>query len=273
MQKRFIVLIDFSEYSDNLLKYAADWSRQVGAELLLVHKTEFAVSGRLSEQKIEGIRKRRISEGLEKLQELRRSVLPDTAYNVTYKVVPYHLTAALSKLSEEPYENTTFVGLKGTGLLKRLFLGSVAVKVIEKAKNLVVAAPKDVEGFPPEKLFVGLREEHPLNVQALKSLLRLFGEKAPAIIFFTVANPNKDIAEKEKYLAEVAKQFAPEINSTFSVYQGAHFTGQIKKMIGDRKKEVLVVQKGSRFLQDRLFRKFLINELIYNGKTPLIILP
>lgn len=36
---------------------------------------------------------------------------------------------------------------------------------------------------------------------------------------------------------------------------------------------MLVVQKGSRLLTDQLFRQFLINELVYEGQTPLIVLP
>lgn len=39
MNKRFIVLIDFSEYSSNLIKYACDWSQEANAKILLHHQT------------------------------------------------------------------------------------------------------------------------------------------------------------------------------------------------------------------------------------------
>jgi hypothetical protein len=39
MEKRFIILVDFSAYSENLIKYACDWSKQVNAELHLIHQT------------------------------------------------------------------------------------------------------------------------------------------------------------------------------------------------------------------------------------------
>jgi len=34
----------------------------------------------------------------------------------------------------------------------------------------------------------------------------------------------------------------------------------------------LVLQQGSRSLQDQIFRKFMINELVYSGISPLIML-
>src|SRR5690606_5334945 len=39
MGKRFIVLIDFSSYSGDLLKYAYDWSKKAGGKLVLAHNT------------------------------------------------------------------------------------------------------------------------------------------------------------------------------------------------------------------------------------------
>ncbi len=39
MNKRFIVLIDFSAYSRDLIKYACDWSQEANAKILLHHQT------------------------------------------------------------------------------------------------------------------------------------------------------------------------------------------------------------------------------------------
>jgi len=39
MKSRFIVLIDFSPNSEQLLRFAHDWSKRVGAELLAFHNT------------------------------------------------------------------------------------------------------------------------------------------------------------------------------------------------------------------------------------------
>lgn len=273
MQKRFIVLVDFSEYSANLLKYAYGWSRLIDAELLLVHKVDFVTSARLSDEKIEGLQNRTISEGIEKLKEFSYSTLPDTDADIRYKITLYNLVEAVSELLKEDYNNLVFAGLKGTGLLKKLFLGSVAVDIIEKTNALLVATPKEVERFSTEKLFVGVREEYPLNVEALRNLLLFFGQNRPAVNFFTIAKPKDNIAVIQEHLNELTKQFEYGTYPSSSIYRESNLIDQVKNIITDPTRELLVLQKGSRLLKDRLLRKFVVNELIYTGKTPLIVLP
>lgn len=53
------------------------------------------------------------------------------------------------------------------------------------------------------------------------------------------------------------------------IYEGSN----IKDVINSKVDELLVVQKGSRLFSDHLFRKFMINELVYEGQTPMIVLP
>src|SRR5690606_30960697 len=38
MAKRFIVLVDFSDHSPQLLRYVSDWSLRTDAEVLLLHQ-------------------------------------------------------------------------------------------------------------------------------------------------------------------------------------------------------------------------------------------
>ncbi|MNE57231.1 hypothetical protein D3C80_1521830 [compost metagenome] len=67
--------------------------------------------------------------------------------------------------------------------------------------------------------------------------------------------------------------FSDRFNTDFAIYEGNNPFDDIKKIINNKNDEMLIVQKGSRHLTDQLFRKFLINELVYEGQTPLIVLP
>ena len=135
MKKRFIILIDFSEYSGNLLKYAYDWSKQVNAELLLVHQTIVLAPGFSDYESRKSIAEHGNDEALQKLKALVKELIPPSV-KVSYFVSESNLQLTLPKLLAEPYENLIFVGLKGTGLLKKIFLGSVALQVIENTKTL-----------------------------------------------------------------------------------------------------------------------------------------
>lgn len=60
---------------------------------------------------------------------------------VSYSVSESHIQVSLLNLLAEPFENLIFVGLKGSGLLKKIFLGSFAIQVIDNTNNIVVAMP------------------------------------------------------------------------------------------------------------------------------------
>lgn len=273
MKKRFIVLIDFSEYSANLLKYAFDWSKHIDAELMLVHKLEFVTSGRIDDTKREEITQVAISESFGELKEFAHSVLPEAAHQFKLTIALNNLTEKLSELLKEPYDNLIFVGVKETGLLEKVFLGNIAIEVIDDTTGVVAAIPEDMHKFSPEKIFIGVKETFPLNVSALNTLLNYFGKAVPAINFFTIANPEEDTSTSENYLKELSGQFSTKTNTSFSIYKTDNTDSYIKEMMKNNPNALLVVQKGSRLLKDNLLRHFLINELIYDGKSPLIILP
>jgi hypothetical protein len=161
------------------------------------------------------------------------------------------------------------MGLKGTSLLKKMFIGSTAVQILDSTNEIVAAIPKDLKSFTPEKIFVAISEKHPFNAAAFNNLLEWRGPAPGQVAFFYLGKSGEDNSLIEKQLRDLAKLFSAEM----ALYEGGNAFADIKKVINNREKELLVVQKGSRLLTDRLFRKFLINELVHEGETPLIVLP
>lgn len=272
MKKRFIILIDFSEYSRNLIKYACDWSKQVNAELLFVHQSIVLSPALADKESRQQIAIHTNEEALQKLRVLTKELIPPTI-QVSFNVSENNLQLTLSKLLEEHYNNLIFAGIKGTGLLKKLFLGSVALQVIDNTKNCIVAMPKEIETFSHEKIYVAVTEKHPLNVLELNKFLNFIDNKNTTITFFYLAKPNEKIKGIEKHLKELKEMFSERYNTSFAIYEGNNPFADIKKVINNTEEEMLIIQKGSRLLTDQLFRRFLINELVYEGQTPLIVLP
>lgn len=269
LKKRFIVLIDFSVYSSNLLKYAHDFSKQINAELLLVHQTT-VIAPAIANNEI----KKRIAlqanyEALLKLKELVKNVLPPNT-KVDYSVSEVPLQWTLSWLLDERFENLIFIGLKGTGLLKRLFIGSVAADLIENTNNIIVAMPKDIKRFTHEKIFVEITDKHQMKILKSNDFLNYILKGAASITFFYLTKPSENTQQIEKQFKGLSKIFTDKLKTSFIIYNS--FT-DIKKEINNKIEEILIVQKGSRLLTDKLFRKFLINELVFEGQTPLIVLP
>ncbi|ERM81702.1 hypothetical protein P872_19590 [Rhodonellum psychrophilum GCM71 = DSM 17998] len=272
MKKRFIVLVDFSEHSANLIQYAYDWSKLVDAKLLLYHKTTI-VSPALADNETRHSIAQMINEkALDKLKTLSKSTLPENA-NVQYSVSETNLLLSLQNFLEEPFEHLIFTGMKGTGFLKKIFLGSTTIQIIENINNLMVAIPKDISSFSPIDLYVAVSENHPLNILELNRLLNFTGGKSKKITFFYFAKDNEETLGMEKQLRDLTLLFGEKYITDFEIYQGTDAFEKIKLVINNKTKELLVIQKGSREWTDQLFRKFMINELVYAGETPLVILP
>lgn len=272
MRKRFILLIDFSESSVNLIKYASDWAIQSDADLLLVHQTAVLVPGLADVESRREITHHANTEALRKLRSLAKEIIP-IDLKVSYAVSEEHLQLALPHLLTQPFQDLVLVGVKGTGLVKKILLGSVARDVINNTGNCVVAVPKDVSSFSQSTVHVSVTEKYPLNILELNNYLKFLDERNVKITFFHLAGPNEDTEGVEKQLRELSELFSHRFETDFTVFAGAHPFQDIKKIVVDRTDEVLVVQRGSRLLTDQLFRRFLIDELVYEGHIPLVVLP
>ncbi|NHE57616.1 universal stress protein [Cyclobacterium plantarum] len=272
MKKRFIILIDFSIYSNNLIRYACEWGKQVDAELLLVHQTIVLAPSLSDKESRNQIAQHTNNESLRKLKSLAKELI-SPSIKVSYSVSEKNLLLTLNNLIEEPFDNLIFSGIKGTGMLKRIFLGSVALEIIDKTKNIIVAIPQEISTFSHTKIFVAVTEKYPLNIQELNRLLNFIDKENTNLTFFYLAKPNEKTKDMEKKLRGLEELFADKFVTNFEIYEGSNPFEDIKQVINNRIDEMLIVQKGSRLLTDQLFRRFLINELVYEGQTPLIVLP
>ncbi len=271
-KRRLIVLIDFSETSANLLRYAFDWSKLARAELCLVHHTEI-ISPALSDHDHRSSLIARINdEGMEKLKKLVETVMPGEAIP-DCRVSEKPLKTILHNLEEEEADNLVLVGLKGTGLLKQIFLGSVALQVIENTHCAVAAVPRETDRFHHRKIFVALTPGQPLNFPALQHLLDFVSPASPELVFFSLLKKGESARLAEKNLRETAAFFAGRCRSSHILYQGQELSADMVAFIKQHINDMLVLQKGSRLLAENLFRKFLVNELVYAGQLPLVVLP
>lgn len=272
MKNRFIILVDFSPYSEHLIHFACEWGSRVNAEILLLHKTAVispVMAPHESKLQLARIAKR---DAMEKLQRCTETVLPKGA-SVKRLVTERKLVHQLQALLREPCNNLVFLGLKGTGLLKKIFIGSEAVNVIDSIDNLVIAMPRNAECCSRESIHVAVQKNYPLNIIDFDKFLNFAGEQIKKIVFFSVITPDDDLDSTERYLRDLAEFYADKRDVSHELYQGKNAFEDLKRIISKRTNEFIVVQRGSRMFLDQMFRKYLINELVYEGNIPLVILP
>ncbi|MDZ7846452.1 MAG: hypothetical protein U5L96_06635 [Owenweeksia sp.] len=89
--------------------------------------------------------------------------------------------------------------------------------------------------------------------------------------FFTILKENESEEKAKEQLAKLKAEYA-DYNPVVSIFKGDDAFDGLKKHVEKTTDAFLVLQQGSRSLQDQLFRKFMINELVYSGHTPLIVI-
>ena len=272
MKKRFIVLVDFSEYSEHLLQFAADWSGRIKAEIVLLHSTPVllpAMTPSESRKKISSIAN---VDALNKLKALSQSVLPPGT-SARYIASEKPLIIVLNELLQQHFNQLVFLGIKETGLLKKVFLGSEAVKVIDGINNVIVAMPQNASCCSPESIHVAVQKKYPLKLFEFNKFLKFTNEEIKKITFFSFITADDDPNATEKYLKELAELYSENRETAYDLYHGNDELISLKNLISEKANEFIVLQRGSRLLFDQIFRRFLVNELVYDGRTPLIILP
>lgn len=272
MEKRFVVLIDFSEYSADLLRYAYDWSTKAEARLLLVHQTVVVAPAMADTATLVALAEVTNQEALTKLERFAREILPGEA-KVDFMATDQPVDKMMERIREDPSDFLVLMGVKGTGKLKQIFLGSFVIEVIDQADAIVVAMPRNVTRFVSEKFYVAIHSGDRLNTKALDILLNFSQGHVRALTFFSMAETKIVLPDVEQYLAELVKQYSDRVNADYKVYHGENAYDSIRKVINNQTTELLVIQRRSMSLTNQPLRKFIINELVYEGQTPLVVLP
>ena len=272
MKTRFIALIDFSEYSPDLLRYAYDWSRKAGGNLILVHNTTVVAPVMADPGTRTALAQVANEEALGRMKKLAEEHLPDHS-DIRYIASEQPIASIIAGLRDEPSDSIVFMGVKGTGKLKQLFMGSFVIDVIDQADTIVVAMPRKITSFVSDKIYVAVGDTPRLNTAALDTLLACAGGRIRELSFFSLTDSKFDLRAMEEYLSGLVADYSDRVTANYQIFHEENVFDSLRGIINDKTNELLVVQRGSRSLTHQPLRKFIINELVYEGVTPLIVLP
>lgn len=272
MRKRFILLIDFSETSRNLIEYGCDWASQVGGEVLLLHQTSIQIPAFTDDKQRDEIAMKSNEEAEQKLRDIASGIIPAMT-EVSYLATEKDLQHTLSDLLEQSFENLILAGLKKYSFIKKFFLRNTIIHTIENTENALVAIPSTLSDYNHQNIYVGISDKYQLNLFEFNRFLNFIDPENAKIVFFNLSRPDEDTVEVEKLLKEHADMFSKKFKTFHEIYVSSNPSKNVQNVISGKSNDLLVVQKGERLLTDYLFRKFLVNDLVYGAETPLIILP
>lgn len=272
MKTRLVALIDFSPQTETILKFTRQWSEIIDAEILLVHQVTYAVpalADNESRLKIIQFEKGKAIAGLNKIIAKYFGKNNPVAYEIYDKSLVNSLKYSLGK----NYNDIVILGTKGSGVFKRYFMGSTALKVIDNLNCLVVTVPPDYEAHLPQTLTVSVTHKVPLNRNAFNNFLYEIHDFIELVRFISIVTPGENVTKSHDYLMNLTRECEHNIPCTYDIFEGDSAFEEIKTFITENPNTMLVVQKGSRTITDQLFRKFFINDLVHNSSIPLIVVP
>ncbi|MBW3467944.1 universal stress protein [Arthrospiribacter ruber] len=271
MSKRLIVAVDFSSYALEQLRLAAAWKKQYGWETIVLHKIELifpTLTDRDQRLRLEYDLKR---EAKSQINELLEEAGLDI--NTPTHIFTESLTVFIKDSGKISPEDIVVLGIKGTGSISRFLIGSTTTQLIDLLPNVIIGVPKELRELLPEKLMVSVHYKKGLNEKALLEIIQSLSGKLNKIEFVSVVTPQDDLDKSSRFLEKLSSEFSPITDTESRLFMGDDALDALKSFYQDFEHSFLVVQKGSRSFTDQLFRKFMINELVYNNFAPLIILP
>jgi nucleotide-binding universal stress UspA family protein len=267
-KNRFFVLVDFSDYSDNLVQFCMAVSKIIPARMFFVHQLTGMVPGLADKESKDEIYRAETEKAFSQLKRLTQAIDGrEDSFIITRKPI----LSVLNEFKSDDYFDWVFTGLKGTGALKRILIGSTTLSIIEESNLLTITVPLHTSLHIPHKLMVGVSEKHPINKTQFSHLLASLKGYVNEVEFFTIISED-DSREMAAACLEETKAGYPNINSGTQLYTGEDALDVLKNDIDFEKGTFLVLQQGSRTITDKIFRNFLINELVYEGHLPLIII-
>lgn len=269
---KIYALLDFSDYSNTQLKLANQWCINFDYELVIVHEVFLMVPSLGSPEvrlKIEYDQKRGV---LNQLETLRQSYV-DPSVKVSFEITAEPLIKYLSEGVQIQQGDLIVMGIKGTGKLKQIFLGSTATRVIEELNQITVALPIQLELNLPKKLIVAVHHKTHINEEVLNILLQKIKYDSIELEFVSIITEGEQISDADRYLNELKNRYSEHYTCRINLFAGNDALNDLKNFVLPQNGSFLVLQKGSRSLADRVFRRFMINEMVYDASTPLIILP
>ncbi|WP_163381179.1 hypothetical protein [Cyclobacterium sp. SYSU L10401] len=268
--KRLVVLLDFSIYSSPLLQMAYQWKEHFGMGLVFINRVPGLVPAIADEKTRTQVIKHEKEDAKKNfLKILDKNDL--TQGEGIFLAIDNPLIPFL-KTYLQP-DDILLLGLKGTGFLKKYLIGSTATEIINQLNNLVIGVPKNIDRNIPKKLVLACHPKYPVNENSLKQLLGAIGNNLEELELLTIINQKSEEEESTSYLQKLSHGLNEQLPKKFNIYLGKDAFSEIKSKYRNQQEIFIVLQKGSRNLNDQLFRKLFINDLIHDGNTPLIILP
>jgi nucleotide-binding universal stress UspA family protein len=277
--QNILVASDFSDNSNRTLHYALELAAKNGFNVYLFHDPKVSLSPRtpanLLQELIDGYE----AEYTHKLAEQAKSIISEFGINLSLDKIKYIVSldnaSTFQKINSAIDEfkiDLVFTGTRGHGGIKRFFLGSTALELMQSAACPVFAVPQKGNYEKIEEIVLATElsdfDEHVLKVIEFAK----FFDAELFILHITAADGKADAAKLAENLK--AKTGYAKINVSFLKAEGTDAEDEILNYLKREKIiDLLVMFPQRRGFVDRILGVGHTGNIISEISIPLLAFP
>jgi nucleotide-binding universal stress UspA family protein len=276
--KRILVPVDFSPTSKKASRYAVDIASRSGGTVILCHFFKpLKSSDAGAPHNVRATNHHLEANNLKRLQRLKKKVLADTKeVTVSTLVGRIPVVKNILKFAESNQIDFIVMGTQGATGLKKITVGSVAAKVMERSGIPVLLVPEKFAWKKPEKIvFTTTISKSDNNV--LPVLLSFANLYRTQITVVNLRDPHQMYGYKEKeefemYAYSVQRTF-DDVNIKFRQLDTFSVEKTMETLYDEIPYDVLIMARRKLDFVSRFVQKSFTKKMAHITELPLLIVP
>lgn len=266
--KNIIVAIDFSATSKNAAEYACEFAKSINASLTLLYV--YHIPPPINETPVL-VSYEEMQEQNEKLLQKEAIRLKEkTGINIDYLV---KIGLAVDEILEESKNSDLIImGIKDTGKISEMLIGSTATSVMKKSKTSVLIIPEKCTFKKPDTIVFTCDFNPNINsnsINKLKAFQKVFNAK------ITIVNvKNKELPSTEQAIGGVILE--GELEGTEHVYyfpENENLVDGINEFIERYNGDIVATIPHHYNFIETLFHKSVSKTIAFHTHLPILCIP
>jgi nucleotide-binding universal stress UspA family protein len=263
--KKILVPTDFSSVANTAAQFAVDMFGKGAATIDLLHVFNIGSSGTQLKNwaKLQSQAMHDADEKADALIKRFKSVA-----TVRYETMSgYPVEKVIKEYTKKARTDLIVMGTHGATGLKKVLFGSNAASVIAQVKVPVLAVPPGSRFEGIRKILYATDMTH-LDTEVKK--VADFARRFNAFVTVVYINEHADLKRNRHHLAKVLTRMAQYPNLAFTVVRSADVKGQLRKLVGTLKPDLIAMFTHRLALMEKLMGKSVTRDMILDTKVPLL---
>lgn len=275
---RILVPVDFSPTSQMAFRYAVDIASRLNGSVILYHLFTPGKKSTIGEaENIKDYNEQKEKISLKRLQRLKKKVLSDNAeVPVSTLVGRIPVTDNILGFAEHNQIDLIVMGTQGASGLKKIIVGSVASKVMEKSNIPVLLIPEKFQWKLPENI-VFTTSFNSADTRALPIVFEIAKLYRALVTFVNLLDPADQHYETEQKKIELYAYSIQRIFNDSPIQFHQMKTDSViktmKSLYDEIPYDMLIMARRKLTVWDRAFQKSFTKDMACITTQPLLVIP